>query len=86
MSAEKHPRRVGQRTQVALTVLDFGRTTFGASCTGAAKYCLQQAVAHANNRVQFGQRIGEFELVKDKLARMAAGIFAMESCTYQQPH
>jgi acyl-CoA dehydrogenase family member 9 len=74
---------LGKGLKVALTVLDFGRTTFGASCTGAAKYCLQQAVAHANNRVQFGQRIGEFELVKDKLARMAAGIFAMESCTYQ---
>lgn len=74
---------LGKGLKVALTVLDFGRTTFGASCTGTAKYCLQQAVAHAENRVQFGQRIGEFELVKDKLARMAAGIFAMESCTYQ---
>ena len=26
---------------VALTVLDFGRTTFGASCTGAAKTCFE---------------------------------------------
>ena len=31
----------------ALTVLDFGRTTFGASCTGAAKFCLRTAVEHA---------------------------------------
>ena len=75
--------QLGKGLKVALTVLDFGRTTFGASCTGAAKYCLQQAALQANKRVQFGQRIGEFELVKDKLARMAAGIFAVESCTYQ---
>src|SRR5437868_14932951 len=30
----------GKGLKVALTVLDFGRTTFGACCTGAAKTCL----------------------------------------------
>lgn len=75
--------QLGKGLKVALTVLDFGRTTFGASCTGAAKYCVQRAVAHANTRVQFGQTLGTFELVKDKLAYMQAGAFAMEACTYQ---
>src|SRR5207249_10711823 len=37
----------GKGLKVALTVLDFGRTTFGACCTGAAKTCLQLAVQHA---------------------------------------
>ncbi len=74
---------LGKGLRVALTVLDFGRTTFGASCTGAAKYCVQRAAAHANERVQFGQSIGTFELVKEKLAYMQAGAFAMEACTYQ---
>src|SRR6185369_13916371 len=37
----------GKGLKLALTVLDFGRTTFGASCTGAAKFCLQKAVEHA---------------------------------------
>jgi hypothetical protein len=64
-------------------VLDFGRTTFGASCTGAAKFCIARAVEHVNRRVQFGQTLGSFELVKQKLAFMQAGTFAMESCTYQ---
>jgi alkylation response protein AidB-like acyl-CoA dehydrogenase len=75
--------QLGKGLKVALTVLDFGRTTFGASCTGAAKYCLQRAVAHANKRVQFGQTLGSFPLVKEKIAFMEAGIFAMESATYQ---
>jgi len=75
--------QLGKGLKVALTVLDFGRTTFGASCTGAAKYCLSRAVQHANSRVQFGQTLGSFELVKEKLAYMEAGIFAMESATYQ---
>jgi acyl-CoA dehydrogenase family member 9 len=75
--------QLGKGLKVALTVLDFGRTTFGASCTGAAKFCVTRAVEHANRRVQFGQTLGSFELVKEKLAFMQAGTFAMESCTYQ---
>ncbi|MCI0360244.1 MAG: acyl-CoA dehydrogenase family protein [Planctomycetaceae bacterium] len=75
--------QLGKGLKVALTVLDFGRTTFGASCTGAAKFCVARAVDHANRRVQFGQTLGSFELVKEKLAFMQAGTFAMEACTYQ---
>jgi alkylation response protein AidB-like acyl-CoA dehydrogenase len=72
---------VGKGLRVALTVLDFGRTTFGASCTGAAKTCLRLAVQHAKRRKQFGQPLGEFELVKKKIAYMAACAFAMEATT-----
>ncbi len=71
----------GKGLRVALTVLDFGRTTFGASCTGAAKTCLQAAVRHANERVQFKETLGEFELTKKKIAAMAAHTFAMEATT-----
>ena len=38
----------GKGLKVALTVLDFGRTTFGACCTGAAKTCLRLASEHAH--------------------------------------
>ena len=64
-------------------MLDFGRTTFGASCTGAAKTCLRLASAHAKKRVQFKQTLSEFELVKKKIAYMAAHAFAMEATTAQ---
>jgi alkylation response protein AidB-like acyl-CoA dehydrogenase len=74
---------VGKGLRVALTVLDFGRTTFGASCTGAAKVCLKAAVKHAKSRIQFQQPIAEFELVKKKIAFMAAHTFAMEAATTQ---
>jgi len=62
-------------------VLDFGRTTFGACCTGAAKTCLRLAAAHANTRKQFDRTLGEFELIKKKIARMAAGAYALEAMT-----
>jgi alkylation response protein AidB-like acyl-CoA dehydrogenase len=66
---------------VALTVLDFGRTTFGACCTGAAKTCLRLASDYARTRRQFGRPLSEFELVQKKLARMAAWTYAMEAMT-----
>ena len=72
---------MGKGLKVALTVLDFGRTTFGACCTGAAKTSLQLAVDHANTRKQFNKTLGEFDLVKKKIARMAADAYAMEAMT-----
>ncbi|MBI2807586.1 MAG: acyl-CoA dehydrogenase family protein [Planctomycetes bacterium] len=74
---------LGKGLRVALTVLDFGRTTFGASCSGVARTCLQASIAHANKRVQFKETIGEFELVKKKIAFMAANAFAMEATAAQ---
>jgi alkylation response protein AidB-like acyl-CoA dehydrogenase len=71
----------GKGLKVALTVLDFGRTTFGACCTGAAKTCLRLATEHARTRRQFGRSLAEFELVQKKLALMAAWTYGMEAMT-----
>src|SRR5256712_10967418 len=73
--------KMGKGLRVALTVLDFGRTTFGACCTGAAKTCLEMAIQHANTRKQFNKTLGEFDLVKKKIARMAANAYAMDAMT-----
>ncbi|MEX0718317.1 MAG: acyl-CoA dehydrogenase family protein [Planctomycetaceae bacterium] len=73
---------LGRGLRIALTTLDFGRTTFGASCTGSAKFCVAKAVEHANRRKQFGRTLGGFELVKEKIALAAADTYAMESATY----
>jgi len=79
--AENLLGQLGKGLRLALTVLDFGRITFGASCTGVAKKCLEAAIAHANKRVQFKETLSEFELVKKKIAFMAANAFAMEAVT-----
>lgn len=71
----------GKGLKLALTVLDYGRTTFGAMCTGSAKYCLDRVLEHVRTRVQFKQPIGSFELVKEKVARIAAYVYAMDSMT-----
>src|SRR5438045_4574446 len=71
----------GKGLKVALTVLDFGRTTFGACCTGAAKTCLRLAIEHANTRKQFNKTRGNCHLVKKKIARIAADAYAMDAMT-----
>jgi alkylation response protein AidB-like acyl-CoA dehydrogenase len=84
--AENVLGQVGKGLRIALTVLDFGRTTFGACCTGAAKTCVRAAATHAKRRVQFEQPIADFELVKKKIAWMAAHAFAMEATTVACAH
>ena len=73
----------GRGLQAALTVLNYGRVTFGATCTGQAKACLKAMVEHARSRVQFQQPLAEFELVQKKIAFAAAHTFAMQAATAQ---
>ncbi len=72
----------GDGLKIALTCLDFGRTTFGAACTGTAHELYRLAVEHAVQRHQFQRPLASFGLVKEKIARIAALLYAMESGTY----
>src|SRR5687768_5571739 len=74
--------QLGKGLKVALSVLEFGRCTLSAGCVGGARVALEMAVDKARNRTQFGRKIGEFHLVKQKIARMAETVFAMDAMTY----
>jgi len=58
-------------------VLDAGRVMLAADTLGAAQSMLDQAVAFAKERVQFGRLIGSFQAVKHTLADLAT---ALEPC------
>lgn len=73
---------LGGGLKVALTVLDYGRTTFGALCTGVAKVATARAIEHARNRHQFQRPLASFALVKEKIALMSALTYAMNATTY----
>jgi alkylation response protein AidB-like acyl-CoA dehydrogenase len=73
---------VGKGLKVALSVLDYGRCTMSAGCIGGSKQLLEMCVAHAKKRHQFSRAIAEFPLIKQKIARMAEDIFAMDAMTY----
>ena len=73
---------VGGGLKVCLKVLDYGRTTFGAICTGVAKFGQERAIYHAKTRVQFKRPIASFALIKEKIALISALTYAMEATTY----
>jgi alkylation response protein AidB-like acyl-CoA dehydrogenase len=72
----------GKGLRVALTTLNTGRLTLPAACTGLAKRCLQISREWAKERVQWGAPIGKHSAIADKIAQMAANVFAMESMTH----
>jgi alkylation response protein AidB-like acyl-CoA dehydrogenase len=72
----------GKGLRVALTTLNTGRLTLPAACVGMAKRCLATSQAWAGERVQWGAAIGKHAAIADKIARMAAEIFAMEAMTF----
>ena len=73
----------GKGFKIALNVLNFGRFKLGGGCVGMAKVVLQEALKYSLQRVQFNQPIANFELIKEKLADMAALIFVGESMAYR---
>jgi acyl-CoA dehydrogenase len=58
----------GQGFKTAMKVLDRGRLHVAATCCGLADRLVGESVAYALERKQFGQAIGEFQLVQAMLA------------------
>jgi alkylation response protein AidB-like acyl-CoA dehydrogenase len=74
---------IGRGHIVAFNVLNSGRFTLGASCVGGSKYVLMTAAKYAKERKAFGKQIGDFGLIREKLAEIAIQIFAVESMVYR---
>jgi alkylation response protein AidB-like acyl-CoA dehydrogenase len=74
---------IGRGHIVAFNVLNAGRFTLGASGVGGAKHVLLTASKYCKERKAFGKQIGEFGMMKEKLAEMAVQIFAVESMMYR---
>ena len=72
----------GSGLKVALSCLNYGRCTLSAGMVGAGSYAYEQGLKWATYRYQFKQPIGDFEQTREKLARMAANVYAMEAMLY----
>ncbi len=73
----------GKGHHIAFNILNVGRYKLGAAALGGARTTLRTAVRYARQRVAFGKPISSFGLVQEKLADMAAGIFAGEALVYR---
>jgi len=73
---------VGQGTRVLMSGLDFERVILSAGPLGIMQSCLETVVPYVHQRHQFGQPIGEFQLIQAKLADMYTTFSACRSYVY----
>jgi len=71
----------GKGFKTAMKVLDRGRLHMAATACGLAQRVLNESVAYARERKQFGQRIGDFQLIQAMLADSQAELYAGWSMT-----
>lgn len=80
--AENVIGEVGKGFKVAMEVLNSGRLGLAAGSHGACTTLIKMAIERVQERRAFGRNIGEFGLIKDKIATMLAQTYALESITY----
>ena len=73
---------VGHGVQVLMSGLDFERLVLAGGPLGIMQSCLDVVIPYVHQRKQFGQPIGEFQLIQAKLADMYTAISACQSYVY----
>jgi acyl-CoA dehydrogenase len=83
-------RLIGESEEAPSGGRDAAKATFSMERSGVAamalgiiSQCLELSVDYAKNRVQFGQPIGEFQLIQDKLARMEVARLNVENLVFR---
>jgi butyryl-CoA dehydrogenase len=61
---------IGDGFKVAMSSLDSGRYSVAAGCVGICQGCVEESVAYAKEREQFGKPIASFQLVQAMIADM----------------
>ncbi|PIE82473.1 MAG: acyl-CoA dehydrogenase [Chloroflexi bacterium] len=73
----------GEGFKIAMTVLDAGRIGIASQALGIAEAALAASVAYAKEREAFGQKIGQFQMIQQKLADMKCRVDASRLLIYQ---
>ena len=73
---------VGRGVNVLMSGLDFERVVLSGGPLGIMQACLDVVVPYVHERRQFGQSIGEFQLMQGKLADMYVGMNAAKAYVY----
>jgi acyl-CoA dehydrogenase family protein 9 len=69
----------GQGFKIALEILNSGRLGLAAGSARGTRRIMNEAVAHAAQREQFGQPIANFEMIRRKIALIAADCYATDA-------
>ncbi len=73
---------VGRGVQVLMSGLDYERVVLSAGPLGIMSACMDVVIPYLHDRHQFGQAIGEFQLVQGKVADMYTRMNAARSYVY----
>jgi len=73
---------VGRGVNVLMSGLDYERAVLAAGPTGIMQACMDVVVPYVHERKQFGQAIGEFQLMQGKLADMYTTMNATRAYVY----
>jgi isovaleryl-CoA dehydrogenase len=73
---------VGRGVNVLMSGLDYERAVLAAGPLGIMQACLDVVIPYVHERKQFGQAIGEFQLVQGKLADMYVSTNAAKAYVY----
>ncbi len=73
----------GEGFKIAMTVLDAGRIGIASQALGIAEAALEASIAYAQEREAFGQKIGQFQMIQQKLADMKCRVDASRLLIYQ---
>ena len=74
--------REGEGVRVLMSGLDFERTVLSGGPVGIMQACMDIVVPYVHDRKQFGQAIGEFQLMQGKLADMYTALNASRAYLY----
>jgi isovaleryl-CoA dehydrogenase len=72
----------GKGIEVLMSGLDYERAVLAAGPLGIMQSCLDTVIPHLHQRKQFGQAIGEFQLMQGKLADMYVPLNACRAYVY----
>jgi isovaleryl-CoA dehydrogenase len=73
---------VGAGARILMSGLDYERAVLSAGPTGIMQACMDVVLPYVHDRKQFGQSIGEFQLVQGKLADMYVQMNATKAYVY----
>lgn len=73
----------GEGFKIAMSVLDAGRIGIAAQALGIAGAAYEASLEYAREREAFGQKIGKFQMIQEKLADMKTRIEASRLLIYQ---
>ncbi|MGD0233311.1 MAG: acyl-CoA dehydrogenase family protein [Syntrophorhabdales bacterium] len=73
----------GDGFKICMAMLDNTRLSSAARAVGVSQSCIEEAVKYCNEREQFGQPIGQFQMIQEQIGRMSVEHEAAKLLVYR---